>query len=144
MPEPPKCYEDWLALSNEERDKIHFKIWKVYERDGIGFAYAAAGRLAAQSPFKVYDLAIGIYHRDEYLLELFLHPDEFLESPRMFEEKFEGFRVRYSAESGLVIEEFEKKGIRCPKCSEPFTVKSSSFRSAGMQHDGSYFVNCSD
>ena len=142
MLSPPKCYEDWLTLSDRDRKRLHFEVWNVYDRDGIGFAYTAAGRLAAQSPFEVYDVKIGTYHCGEYILELSLHPNDFLKAPGMFEQTFEGFRVRYAAEDIFVIEEFANRDLCCPICCGSF--KEFGSRSAGMQHDGSYIINCNN
>jgi hypothetical protein len=81
MTVPPKTYDEWLALSDEERDDVKFRQWNAYERDGIAIAFAAAARLALQSPHKILDIQIGTYHCGEYLLQLTVSQDDFSELP---------------------------------------------------------------
>lgn len=88
-----KTYQDWLALSEEEKKRIHFHEWNVYQRDGIGIAFMAATRLALQSQRKILDIQIGTYHGGEYLLHLTVPAEEHKDCPPMLAESFEGFRV---------------------------------------------------
>jgi hypothetical protein len=93
MPRPVKTYDDWLALSDEERKEVHFKDWNAYARDGISIAFMAATRLALQSKRKILDIQIGTYHCGEYLLHLTVSEAEHRDCPPMLAESFEGFRV---------------------------------------------------
>ncbi len=93
MGRPVETYEDWLALSDDERDEVHFRDWNVYLRDGIAIAYIAAARLALQSPWKVLDISIGAYHGGEYTLDLTVSAEDFPKCPPRLTESFEGFRV---------------------------------------------------
>lgn len=140
MAESPKNYEQWLALSDADKKEIHFNVWNVYKREGIGFAYAAAGRLAAQSPYRVFDLKIGTYHGGEYLLEIEVHPDDILIAPDWFKEKSDGFRVVYQAASHLVWERIVERAMKCPSCQKPYQDDGEG--SAGMGKDGGYVANC--
>ncbi len=88
-----KTYEDWLSLSDEERKKVHFQDWNVYDRNGIAIAFMAATRLALQSQRKVLDIQIGTYHGGEYLLHLTVSEEDYKDCPPMLTESFEGFRV---------------------------------------------------
>src|SRR6266404_1937653 len=93
MPRSVKTYDDWLALSDEERKDVHFRDWNVYARDAIGIAFMAATRLALQSKRKILDIQIGTYHGGEYLLHLTVSDEEYRDCPPMLAESFEGFRV---------------------------------------------------
>jgi len=107
MSRPVKTYEDWLALSDEERKEIHFREWNVYRRDGIAIAFMAATRFALQSKRKILDIQIGTYHGGEYLLHLTVSEEDHKDCPPMLTENFEGFRVvwcclrRFQAASGV-------------------------------------------
>ena len=88
----PKNYEDWLALSEREKESAKAG-WNAYEREGIGFPHTAAGRLAISSRTPVLDVRVGTYHGGEYVLHAYV-ADSALESlPKMLEQTFEGFRV---------------------------------------------------
>jgi hypothetical protein len=93
MAHSPRTYEDWLALSDDEKREVHSKEWNVYARDGIAIAFMAATRLALQCGKKVSNIQIGTYHCGEYLLQLTVSEQEFLDCPPMLAESFEGFRV---------------------------------------------------
>ena len=93
MSRPVKTYEDWLALSDEERKDVHFREWNVYRRDGIAIAFMAATRFALQSKRKILDIQIGTYHGGEYLLHLTVSEEDYKDCPPMLAESFEGFRV---------------------------------------------------
>ena len=93
MPSVPRTYEEWLGLTEDERDHIKFNEWDAYARDGVAFAFTAAARLAMQSEFEVLDIQIGTYHCGEYLLHLTVSNDDFQKCPPMLEQRFEGFRV---------------------------------------------------
>jgi hypothetical protein len=86
-------YDEWLRLTETERDDIHFRQWNVYARDGILIAFTAATRLAMHSPFKIYDIRIGTYHGGEYTLEPYVSQEDYHSCPPMLAQKFEGFRV---------------------------------------------------
>jgi len=86
-------YDQWLALSDDERHRVHFEQWDVYSRDGYVIAMTAAVRLAASCGLKVSHLEIGTYHGGEYLLHLYVSDDDCSRMPPMLEQRFEGFRV---------------------------------------------------
>ncbi len=88
-------YDEWLALSDDERDHIHFNQWNVYDRDGIVIAFTAATRLAAQSQVKIHDIGVGTYHGGEYTLMLCVSDEDHGSCPTSLEQKFEGFRVNW-------------------------------------------------
>ncbi|MES2983152.1 MAG: hypothetical protein V4727_12640 [Verrucomicrobiota bacterium] len=92
MKHTPKTYDEWLALSSEERHCVHME-WDTYARDGIAFAYTAAARLAFTSSRKVLNVEIGTYHGGEYLLHMIVSPEDFKDCPPMLQDSFEGFRV---------------------------------------------------
>jgi hypothetical protein len=93
MASSPKTYEEWLALSDEERRHVHLNKWNVYAREGLAIAFMAATRLALQSSRKILDIQIGTYHCGEYLLHMTVSEEEFRDCPPMLAESFEGFRV---------------------------------------------------
>jgi len=95
MTSTPNTYDEWLALSDEDRHKVHFKIWDVYKRDGIAIAFTAATRLALSTNYKVIDIQIGTYHGGEYLLHMVVSKDDFSKCPPMLQDIFEGFRVAW-------------------------------------------------
>ena len=86
-------YDQWLALSEDERHTVHFQQWDVYSRDGYVIAMTAAVRLAESCGLKVSHMEIGTYHGGEYLLHLYVSDDDFSRMPPMLEQRFEGFRV---------------------------------------------------
>jgi len=88
-----ETYEDWLALSDDERKRVHFQEWNAYRRDGIAIAFMAATRLAFQSKRRILDIHIGTYHCGEYLLHLTVPAEDYRDCPPMLAESFEGFRV---------------------------------------------------
>lgn len=86
-------YDQWLALSEDERHTVHFEQWDVYSRDGYVIAMTAAVRLAGSCGVKVLHLEVGTYHGGEYLLHLYVSGEDCCRLPAMFEQRFEGFRV---------------------------------------------------
>lgn len=86
-------YDQWLALSEDERHTVHFQQWDVYSRDGYVIAMTAAVRLAESCDLKVSHMEIGTYHGGEYLLHLYVSDDDCSRMPPMLEQRFEGFRV---------------------------------------------------
>lgn len=98
MGRPVNTYEDWLALSDTERNQVHSQDWNAYKRDGIAIAFMAATRLALQSKRKILDIQIGTYHCGEYLLQLTVSDEDFKDCPPMLAENFEGFRVVWCRE----------------------------------------------
>lgn len=86
-------YNEWLSMSDEQREETHFRTWNVYERDGFPIAHMAASRLAMITKFKIYDIRIGTYHGGEYTLEPYVSNFDYSKCPPMLEQSFEGFRV---------------------------------------------------
>jgi len=86
-------YNDWLKMTPEEQNHIHFDEWNVYERDGYPIALMAAARFTEQSPKKIYDCSIGTYHGGEYVLHMYVSDEDFPSCPKKFEQSFEGFRI---------------------------------------------------
>jgi hypothetical protein len=74
IPRKPRVYEDWLSLGEEEREAV-LMSWNAYEREGIGFPYIAAGRLALTSETPVLDVRVGTYHGGEYVLHAYVADD---------------------------------------------------------------------
>jgi hypothetical protein len=95
MPKPPATYEEWLALSGEDREQIKENAWNAYARDGIAFPFMAAARLAMQSRHKVLDIGIGTNHGGEYVLLLYVSPEDVKNCPPFLQQSFEGFRVAW-------------------------------------------------
>jgi hypothetical protein len=93
MAHSPKTYEDWLALSDQQRKEVHLKEWNVYRRDGITIAFMAAVRLAQTCKKRVLDIQIGTYHGGEYLLHITVSKEDYRDCPPMLTESFEGFRI---------------------------------------------------
>ena len=89
----PKTYEQWLALSAEDRKTVHFETWDVYARDGVAIAYTAAARLALTCNRRVLNIEIGTYHGGEYLLHMIVSAEDYEGCAPMLEDEFEGFRV---------------------------------------------------
>jgi hypothetical protein len=96
----PRTYEHWISLSDEQRDAVRAS-WNAYEREGIGFAYAAAGRLAIASSTPVLDIRVGIYHGGEYVLHAYVADCAVADLPKLPEQTFEGFRVAWLPVSQL-------------------------------------------
>src|SRR5437867_345375 len=88
----PRTYDDWLALSDDQREAVRTN-WNAYEREGVGFPYVAAGRLAIESETPVLDLRVGIYHGGEYVLHAYVANTAIPKLPKMLAQTFEGFRV---------------------------------------------------
>ena len=88
----PKTYEDWLALSADEKEALS-SGWDAYRRQAIGFPYTAAGRLAIASTTPILDVRVGTYHGGEYVLHAYVDDDAIDMLPKMLEQTFEGFRV---------------------------------------------------
>ncbi|MES2660799.1 MAG: hypothetical protein V4689_19395 [Verrucomicrobiota bacterium] len=93
MPIAPKNYDEWLALSEDDKRAIHLTVWDDYARDGIAFAYMAASRLALSCNRKVLNIEIGTYHGGEYLLHMTVSATDYRDCPPMLSDEFEGFRV---------------------------------------------------
>ena len=91
-PNKPRTYDEWLSLGNEEREAV-LMSWNGYEREGIGFPYIAAGRLALNSPIPVLDVCVGTYHGGEYVLHAYVDDAAVAGLPPMLQQSFEGFRV---------------------------------------------------
>ena len=89
-----------LELSDEQREAVATS-WNAYEREGIGFAYAAAGRLAIASDTPVLDVRIGTYHCGEYLVHAYVDDAAVPKLLKMLEPTFEGFRVAWYPVSQL-------------------------------------------
>jgi hypothetical protein len=88
----PKSYEEWLALSDEQRLEVQ-RAWNVYEREGYGFAVCAAGRLAICSPVKIFELEVGTWHGGENILHAYVTDEDHPKMPEPLQQRFEGFRV---------------------------------------------------
>ena len=86
-------YDQWLALSEDERDAMHFEQWDVYSRDGYVIAMTAAVRLSESCGLKVSHMEVGTYHGGEHLLHLYVPDVDCSQMPPMLEQRFEGFRV---------------------------------------------------
>jgi hypothetical protein len=99
-PTKPRTYEEWLALTDEQREAV-LMSWNAYAREGIAFPYIAAGRLALVSETPVLDVRVGTYHCGEYLLHAYVADEAVASLPRMLEQKFEGFRVVWLPASQL-------------------------------------------
>ena len=99
-PRKPRTYEEWLALSDEQREATLF-AWNAYEREGVGFPYTAAGRLAIASETPVLDVRVGTYHGGEYVLHAYVADSAVTNLPKMLQQTFEGFRVIWLPESQL-------------------------------------------
>ena len=93
MASSPTNYEAWLSLSPEDQEKVHLGVWKTYEREGFGFPFTAAGRLAICSEVKVLDCCIGTYHGGEYVLHMYVSDEDYPSMPKSLKQVFEGFRV---------------------------------------------------
>lgn len=91
-PAAPRTYDDWLRLSDEQRDAVH-AAWDAYEREGIGFALTAGGRLAISSEIPVLDIRVGVFHGGEYVLHATVNAAFIPQLPGSLEQTFEGFRV---------------------------------------------------
>ena len=96
----PQSYEEWLALSDLEKDEVH-QSWNAYEREGYGFPATAAGRLAISSEVRVLQSFVGTYHGGEYLLHMYVSDGDYPKMPARLEQTFEGFRVIWLPESHL-------------------------------------------
>ena len=91
-PGKPHTYDEWLSLTTEERETV-LMSWNSYEREGIGFPYIAAGRLALTSNTPVLDIRVGTYHGGEYVLHAYVADAAASKMPPMLHQSFEGFRV---------------------------------------------------
>lgn len=85
-------YDDWLALSDQERFDAKM-AWNDNEREMIGIPYTAAGRLAIQSTRRILDVNVGAYHGGEYLIHATVSDENYKDCPPMLSEEFEGFRI---------------------------------------------------
>jgi hypothetical protein len=104
MTSAPQTYDEWLALTEEERDHVKHHQWDAYARRGVAFPFMAATRLAMQSPWAVLDIQIGTYHCGEYLLHMTVSAEDFPKCPPALEKRFEGFRVRWLPEKSYAID----------------------------------------
>ena len=104
MPTNPKNYDEWLALSEDERDATKCFIWNAYRRTGVAFAFTAACRLAMQSRHAVLDIAIGTYHGGEYVLIMIVSEKDFIDCPPFLSQRFEGFQVVWQPERSFAID----------------------------------------
>lgn len=102
--ELPQRYDEWLALSDDQRELIKSK-WDVYNRDGYGFPLTAAGRLVIASDVKVYQAMVGTYHGGEYILMMYVHDELLPTLPPRLVRVFEGFRVYWLPCSTLSSEQ---------------------------------------
>ena len=100
MESPIGTYEDWIALTAQERDHIQREVWNVYERNGFGIAVIAAGRLALMHSLQVIDVRIGSYHGGEYVLHMCVRDEHHTETQNTKNECFEGFRTAWFAMAG--------------------------------------------
>ena len=73
----------------------------VGDREGVGFAYAAAGRLAIASDTPLLDVRLGTYHGGVYVLHAYVEDAAVPNLPKMLEQTFEGFRVAWYPVSQL-------------------------------------------
>ena len=96
-------YDEWLALSDDERDHVHHKQWDVYKRDGYLIAMMAAVRMASSCDIKVFDVGVGTYHGGEHVLHLTVHDESLPTLPAPLAQRFEGFRVVWMPSSRLGI-----------------------------------------
>lgn len=87
-------YDDWLQMTDEERDSAHFG-WDAYSRESIWVPYMAAARLAMMSGIPVLDLSVGTYHGGEYLLHMRVRSSDLAKCPQFPSQAFEGFRVMW-------------------------------------------------
>jgi len=92
LPPKPRTYDEWLALSDSQR-RATLLAWNDCQREGIGFAYAAAGRLAIGSVVPIFDMRIGTYHGGEYIIHAYVDDAVISNLPKPLEQTFEGFRV---------------------------------------------------
>ena len=99
-PQKPHTYDEWLALSDEQQATV-LLAWDAYGREGIGFPYTAAGRLAIASETPVLDLRVGTYHGGEYVLHAYVADAAIPILPRSLQQTFEGFRVIWLPASQL-------------------------------------------
>lgn len=88
-------YDEWLELSEKERDRLHLTVWNTYKREGYPIALHAASRLALQSEFTVLIVQIETYHGGEYLLGMTVPESEYPMCPGVWDQRFEGFRVAW-------------------------------------------------
>ncbi|GEM_PF-1595624 len=91
-PVVPKTYEEWLSLTEEERELLKSR-WDAYEGQSIGFPHTAGGRLAISSPIPVLEVRVGTYHGGEYVIHAYVADDALPSLPGKLEQSFEGFRV---------------------------------------------------
>ncbi|MCC9641152.1 hypothetical protein LOC71_02625, partial [Rhodopirellula sp. JC740] len=90
---PPESYDAWLAMTDEEQERIKDDLWDAYSRDRIDVPFTALARLLASTDRTVIDGAVGTWHCGEYLLHVHVPPDEIADCPKPLEQRFEGFRV---------------------------------------------------
>lgn len=104
-------YDQWLVMTEDQRDAVHFKQWNVYSRDGYVIAMIAATRLSVACGLAVTHMEIGTYHGGEYLLHLYVPDDACAQLPAFLEQRFEGFRVGWFPASRLGLSPSEHGSI---------------------------------
>ncbi|WP_038158559.1 hypothetical protein [Verrucomicrobium sp. BvORR106] len=104
-------YDEWLALSESERDVVHHQQWNVYDREGYVIAMTAAVRLAEACGLKVSHLEVGTFHGGEYVLHLAVPDDDCRALPKHLEQRFEGFRVAWLPISRFMMNSTEAGDI---------------------------------
>jgi len=98
MPKSPKTYDEWLALTSDQRKEVHLHEWNVYLGDGRAIAVMAGAHLM-QSDSRVLDIQIGIWHCGEFVLQPTVSNDDFKIVANGPPQEFEGFRILWRAES---------------------------------------------
>ena len=90
---PPESYDAWLTMTDEEQERIKDDLWDAYSRDRIDVPFTALARLIASTERTAIDGAVGTWHGGEYLLHVYVPPEEIAACPKPLEQRFEGFRV---------------------------------------------------
>jgi hypothetical protein len=90
-------YDDWLALSEGDRDTMHSR-WDAYSRENVWIPLMAAARLAMMSSIPVLDATVGTYHGGEYILHMTVRHCDIAKCPQSLGQTFEGFRVAWLSE----------------------------------------------
>src|SRR6185503_11061131 len=101
----PKTYEDWLALTAEQKEEVKSR-WCAYTGEGRAIPMMAAARLM-MADSRVKDIRVGIYHGGEYILHPVVSDEDYLNcrpwGPPWDEvDVFEGFRVFWLNESNEI------------------------------------------
>ena len=82
-----------ITTSRKDEFRVGLLSWNVYERENIGVAYTAAGRLAISSGRKILDVAVETDHGGEYLIRGVVSDEDFEDVSEMPADEFEGFRI---------------------------------------------------